>query len=91
MNIVKIIMVSVILTGVLIGVSACSKQNSAESAGKSLDAAIKNASNEVKNASRKIGVYMDDSVVTAKVKAALVADSGMEVFEINVETVIGKG
>jgi hyperosmotically inducible protein len=89
MNTFKNIKAPVILITILIGVSACNKQNSAESAVKSIDTAIENTSSEVKYNSQKMGVYMDDSVVTAKVKAALLADSGMQVFEINVETAKG--
>jgi osmotically-inducible protein OsmY len=35
------------------------------------------------------GQYIDDSVITSKVKSSLVNDSGLSAFEINVETYKG--
>ena len=35
------------------------------------------------------GEYVDDSVITTKVKAAILADSELKVFQINVETFKG--
>lgn len=35
------------------------------------------------------GEYIDDSVITAKVKAAFIAEKGIKVTEINVETFKG--
>ena len=36
------------------------------------------------------GQYIDDSVITTKVKAAIVQDPELKVFEINVETYKGR-
>lgn len=35
------------------------------------------------------GEYLDDSLVTAKVKSAILADADLKVFQINVETFKG--
>lgn len=35
------------------------------------------------------GEYLDDSAITTKVKAAILADSSLKVFQINVETYKG--
>ena len=36
------------------------------------------------------GEYIDDSAITAKVKAAILGDSALKVFQINVETFKGE-
>jgi osmotically-inducible protein OsmY len=41
-------------------------------------------------AMEKTGAYMDDSAITTKVKAEIMADSGLKSFNINVVTYNGK-
>lgn len=86
MNIFYVTKISVVLLSIAVIVGACSRENSAESAGKSIDTAIEDTNNEVKKDSQKMQAYADDAAVTAKVKAAILAEAGMKVFEIDVET-----
>lgn len=89
MNIFRVTIMPVLLLASITLVGACSKENSAESAGKSIDTTIENANNEIKKDSQKVQAYVDDAAITAKVNAAILAEPGMKVFDINVETNIG--
>jgi osmotically-inducible protein OsmY len=77
------------------GLAACDK-NSAQTAGKSIDQAIDTTSNKISETSRqageqsdKIGEALDDTAITAKVKAAILAEPGLKVLQIHVDTVSG--
>lgn len=93
MNISKALLVagaSIIFT---VGLAACNKPGPAESAGKSLDQAAENAGNKMEDASKKlgeqsdkVGVALDDTTITTKVKAAILAEPGLRVLQINVDT-----
>lgn len=41
-------------------------------------------------AARKTNQYMDDAVITTKVKSAIMSDAGLKAFDINVKTYHGK-
>lgn len=49
-----------------------------------------NASDSQQSPMHKIAQYFDDSAITAKVKATLVDDAGLNSFDINVKTYNGK-
>jgi len=77
----------------LIGLSACDKPNTAENAGKKIDQAVEDASTEMGKAtekmeavSEKAEVKLDDAAITAKIKAAFIAESSISSLDINVET-----
>jgi len=71
-------LMAVLVGSVLAGGSAMAEQsmtNAADSAGSKVDSSMK-----------KVGNYMDDSGVTAKVKAALVDDDAIKSTDISVKT-----
>jgi osmotically-inducible protein OsmY len=95
----KIFGVSMLL---LAGLAACEKQNPgpAESAGKNIDRTMEQAGQKIGEAtdkvgdkmneeSRKAGVAIDDTGITAKIKAAIFAESGLKTMQISVDTVKG--
>ena len=72
---------------------ACENRNSAETAGKKIDEAAAKASQRFDEAAKKldqqggkVAEALDDSAVTAKVKAAILAEPGLKMLQINVET-----
>lgn len=50
---------------------------------------VKSVKNDIRRAPQTTGEYLDDSVVTAKVKSAFVADREVNALNIRVETVNG--
>ena len=57
------------------GIAACSKPGPAETTGKKMD-----------EASQKAGEVVGDAAITAQVKAAILAESGLHSFQISVNT-----
>ena len=96
MNILRrfvLVAVSMIFT---VGLLACDKQNSAETAGKKIDQAAEKAGQKMDEASKKLGEQsdkvaeaFDDTAITAKAKAAILAEPGLKVLQINVDTTKG--
>lgn len=82
----KIIGISTLL---VVGMTACDKPGPAESAGKKLDQATTDASAKIGAAVDNAGVAIDDSEITAKVKAAILAEPDLKTLQISVETVNG--
>lgn len=79
------------------GLVACDKPGPAESAGKKMDQAVENVSSSASNMADKTsesvsqqgqnaGKAMDDSEITAKTKAALLNEPGMQSLKITVVT-----
>lgn len=68
-------LMAVLVGSVLVGGSAMAEDTTSSSAGAKIDSSMK-----------KVGNYMDDSGVTAKVKAALVDDDAIKSTDISVET-----
>jgi osmotically-inducible protein OsmY len=82
------------------GLVACDKPGPAETAGKKLDQTADNAGkkisetadkvgDKVSEESAKAGVAIDDTEITAKVKAAILAEPGLKTLQISVETAKG--
>jgi osmotically-inducible protein OsmY len=76
-----------------LGLMACDDKRSAEAAGKSIDNAVaktvdgaKSASRTIADESATVGSAISDSAITAKVKAAILAEPGLNVLDIGVET-----
>jgi len=86
MNLFSKLKTALIITITLIGVNSCSKNNSAESAGNSIDKAIGNTKKEVKTGTKNVAGYIDDSALTAKIKSVLLSEPGLKSFQIEVET-----
>lgn len=83
------------------GLAACDKPGPAESAGKKIDQATENVSTSVSNSaekagntiaesSRSTGQAIDDSEITAKIKALLLNEPGLKSLKISVNTEKGE-
>lgn len=84
-----------------IGLAACDKQpGPAETAGKKIDQTAESAGKKIENAADKVGdkvseqtakagVAIDDTEITAKVKAAIFAEPGLKTLQISVDTIKG--
>jgi hyperosmotically inducible protein len=68
---------------------ACDKPGAGESAGKAVDRAVEEAGQKLDEGSAKAAAIVDDAAITANVKSALLAESGLKSLQINVETVKG--
>ena len=90
----KIIGVTIVL---LVGLAACNKPGPAERAGKNIDSSINQVGQKIDQTVDKIGEKMteqgtkagtaiDDTEITAKVKAAIFAESGLKTLQISVDT-----
>ncbi len=97
LNDLKFIGISMLLIG---GLAACSDPDPAETAGKNIDQTMDKAGHEISGAadkvgetmsekSNKAGIAIDDTQITAKVKAAIFAEPGLDTLQISVDTVKG--
>lgn len=79
------------------GLTACDKPGPAESAGKKIDQTTENVSSAVSNSANsasanlekqgeKVGQAIDDTEITAKIKALLLNEPGLKSLKISVET-----
>jgi len=93
----KLIAISLFLAA---GLTACDKPGPAEKAGKSIDQTASEAKNKIGDTvdkaekkmteqSAKAGQAIDDSEITARVKAAVFAEPGLKTLQISVDTVKG--
>ncbi len=82
------------------GLAACDKPGPAETAGKNIDRSVDQVGQKISDTADKVGdkmseqtekagVAIDDTAITAKVKAAILAESGLETLQISVDTVKG--
>ncbi len=83
------------------GLVACNKPGPAESAGKKIDQTTENVSTAVSNSAEKVGntiaessrstgQAIDDSEITAKIKALLLNEPGLKSLKITVSTEKGE-
>lgn len=79
-----------------VGLAACDKPGPAEEAGRSIDQATEKVGDKMEEASKKLGEKsdkvgdtFDDTAITTKVKAAILAEPGLKVMQINVDTIQG--
>lgn len=93
----KMVGVSMLLTA---GIAACEKPGPAETAGKNIDRTMDQAGQKIAETADKVGdrmgeqsakagVAIDDTEITAKVKAAIFAEPGLQTLQISVETAKG--
>lgn len=84
----------------LAGLAACDKPGPAETAGKKIDQTAEAAGKKINETTDKVGekmgeqsakagVVIDDTEITAKVKAAIFAEPGLKTLQIGVDTVKG--
>ena len=78
------------------GLAGCNQEGTAEKAGKKIDQAAESAGKKVEKAGEavvekveKTGEYMEDSAITAKIKAEILSDPLLKVSQINVTTTNG--
>jgi len=98
LEILKIIGISLLL---LAGLAACdTKPGPAESAGKKIDQSANEAGKKIgetvdrlgaklNDQSAKTSIALDDAEITARVKAAIFAEPGLQTLQISVDTVNG--
>lgn len=91
-QIFKIFCIMIIVSFVF-ALSACQDDKSAEKAGKKVDETTQKVGDKMDKAgdavvkgAENVGDYMDDTAITAKVKADILQDSLLKVFEIDVVT-----
>ena len=90
-----------ISTLLVLALAACDKApGPAESVGKSIDQTVQDAGKKIGETADKVGekmavqgekadVAIDDTEITAKVKAAIFAEPGLKTLQISVDTVKG--
>jgi len=86
----------VVLLSIFLGLSGCEQKGSAEKAGEKIDQAVEKAGEKMEDAkeaigdkTEKTGDYLDDTAITAKIKAGILADPLLKVAQINVTTTNG--
>lgn len=73
-----------------LGLAACDKKDTtAESTGEKIDQIADDTGNKMDQATDKAAVVIDDTGITTKVKAAILAEPGLDSLQINVDTVNG--
>jgi hyperosmotically inducible periplasmic protein len=82
----KLIGISMLL---VVGLAACDKPGPAETAGKKIDQTADKVGEKMGEQGAKAGVAIDDTEITAKVKAAIFAEPGLKTLQISVDTVKG--
>lgn len=77
----------------VLGLAGCQQEGTAEKAGQKIDQAAESVSKKVEKAGEavvekveKTGDYMEDSAITAKIKAEILSDPLLKVSQINVIT-----
>jgi hyperosmotically inducible protein len=85
---------------VVVGLAACDQPGPAETAGKNIDQTLNKAGDKISNAADKVGdtmseqskkaeMVLDDTEITTRVKAAILAGAGLDTIHISVDTVKG--
>lgn len=98
-NLARIKLIGVSLL-VIAGLAACEKPGPAESAGKNIDRSVDQVGQKISDTAEKVGdkmsqqgekagVAIEDTEITAKVKAAIFAEPGLKTLQISVDTVQG--
>lgn len=72
--------------GIAIGTAGCDQRNAGETTGQKLDRATDKVAAKTNEAAAKTAEVLDDSALTAKVKAAILAEPGLHSLQIGVET-----
>ena len=71
---------------VALTLTGCEQKRPGETTGQQVDRATQDAAATTKDAAAKAGAALDDSAITAKVKAALFAEPGLKTLQIEVDT-----
>jgi osmotically-inducible protein OsmY len=83
---VKPLFVVTALASSMLLLGACGQQGTNSTVGQKMDRATDKVANTASDAGSKVAVAADDTAITAKVKAALIAEPGLKSTDINVDT-----
>ncbi len=90
-----ILMLAFVL-GFALGSVGCEKEGPAEQAGQTVDRTVEKTGDKMEEAKEAVstkaeeaGAYIDDAAITAKIKADVLADPVLKVFQISVTTTDG--
>jgi hyperosmotically inducible protein len=75
-----------LLVGTALATAGCDQRNSTETAGQKLDRTADKVAAKTNEAASKTADAIDDSALTAKVKAAILAEPGLKSLQIGVDT-----
>lgn len=84
MNVKPAILVAALAAAALASVGC--QQRSGETVGRNVDQATEKMEAKTGQAADKVAVAADDTAITAKVKAAILAEPGLKSLQINVDT-----
>ncbi|RKT44563.1 hyperosmotically inducible protein [Thiocapsa rosea] len=89
-------LMSLLILVFALGSVGCEQEGSAEKAGQSIDRMAEKAGDTMEEAkeaaaakAEEAGAYIDDAAITAKIKADVLADPMLKVFQISVTTTNG--
>jgi osmotically-inducible protein OsmY len=85
-NPIKPLTVLTALAASLLLVSGCGQQGTNSTVGQKMDRTADKVAAATTDASSKVSMAADDTAITAKVKAALIAEPGLKSTDINVDT-----
>lgn len=74
------------LAGTVLLTAGCSDRNSTETVGQKMDRTADRVATATDKATTQAAAAVDDSALTAKVKAAIIAEPGLSALQINVDT-----
>ena len=78
--------IAALALGIALTGAGCDQRNASESVGQKVDRATDKVAATSSNAANKTAEVMDDTALTAKVKAAVLAEPGLRSLQIGVET-----
>src|ERR1700758_3064023 len=84
MNVKPALLVAALAATALVSVGC--QQRSGETVGRNVDQATEKMEAKTSQAADKVAVAADDTAITAKVKAAILAEPGLKTLQINVDT-----
>jgi hyperosmotically inducible protein len=86
----------IVLLSAVLGLAGCQREDTAEKAGQKIDQAVEQAGTTLQDTKESLGKkaesageYMDDSAITTKIKADILSDPLLKVFQISVTTTNG--
>ena len=85
-NQLKPMMAMTALAASLLLVGGCGQQGTNSTVGEKVDRTANKVADAASNATSKVATAADDTALTAKVKAALIAEPGLKSTDINVDT-----
>ena len=78
--------IAALALGIALTATGCDQRNTSETVGQKLDRATDKVAASGSDAANKTAEVMDDTALTAKVKAAILAEPGLRSLQIGVET-----